>query len=319
MTEVQLGRLVGVHPREVWQHEAHAFTPWLLRNVDVLSELLGMELELEIAEHPVGGFSLDLLGRDLSDESVVIVENQLEQSDHGHLGQILTYAAGTDPRTIVWITTGFRAEHRAALDWLNEHTDPDVRFFGVEIQVVKIGDSAPAPNFKLVAQPNDWEKRVKAETRAASELAGRSKLYWEFWEQFLSRIAAEHPGWTRAKATTTNGWYDLPTGYGAIVYSISFTTTGLRVQLYFNSPKSEINAANFEQIAGQRGIFESALGESAEWDDKPGRKGAAIFVTSPFPSVDEVDQWPAMIDWIVEWLGRLRRAFEAVGGTTAFR
>lgn len=114
-TTPNLGRLSAVAPRKVWSHEAQDFTPWLLQNVDVLSDLLGMDLELEAAEHPVGGFSLDLLGRDLSDESVVIVENQLEQSDHTHLGQILTYAAGTNPKTIVWIATSFRPEHRAAL------------------------------------------------------------------------------------------------------------------------------------------------------------------------------------------------------------
>lgn len=145
MSIPELGRLTVVPPRQVWPHEAHNFTPWLLQNVDVLSDLLGMDLELEVAEHPVGDFSLDLIGRDLSDDSVVIVENQLESSDHTHLGQILTYAAGTQPKTIVWVATRFRSEHRAALDWLNEHTDPDTRFFGVEIEVVKIGDSAPHP------------------------------------------------------------------------------------------------------------------------------------------------------------------------------
>ena len=177
MTTPNLGRLTTVLPRDVWTHEALNFTPWLLQNVDVLSDLLGMDLELQVAEHPVGDFSLDLLGRDASDDSVVIVENQLEQSDHGHLGQILTYAAGTNPKTIVWIATGFRPEHRAALDWLNEHTDPDTRFFGVEIGVVRIGDSSPAPNFRLVAEPNDWEKQVKAAT-AAGAITERSKLFW---------------------------------------------------------------------------------------------------------------------------------------------
>lgn len=101
MTAPNLGRLTTVPRRDVWPHEAHDSTPWLLQNVDVLSQLLGMDLVLEVAEHPVGGFSLDLLGRDLSDDSVVIVENQLDSSDHGHLGQILTYAAGTNPTTIV--------------------------------------------------------------------------------------------------------------------------------------------------------------------------------------------------------------------------
>jgi hypothetical protein len=144
-----------------------------------------MDLVLDVAEHPVGGFSLDLLGRDEATDSVVIVENQLEQSDHLHLGQILTYAAGTDPATIVWIATSFREEHRAAIDWLNERTDEDTRFFGIEIDVVRIGDSPPAPNFRLVAKPNDWGKQVKAAVTPgyASE---RSKTYREFWEATLN-------------------------------------------------------------------------------------------------------------------------------------
>ncbi len=191
-TSPSLGRLSAVAPREVWAHEAQGFTPWLLQNVDVLNDLLGMDLELEVAEHPVGGFSLDLLGRDLSDDSVVIVENQLEMSDHGHLGQILTYAAGTSPKTIVWINTGFRPEHRAALDWLNEHTDPDTRFFGIEIEVVRIGESVPAPNFKLVAQPNDWGKQVKAGTGVGA-FTERGKLYWGFWEEYTGPADRSRP------------------------------------------------------------------------------------------------------------------------------
>ncbi len=154
----------SVPSRDVWPHEAHSFTPWLLNNVDVLSDLLGMDLALEVAEHPVGGFSLDLMGRDETTGEVVIVENQLETSDHGHLGQILTYAAGTDPTTIVWVAASFRAEHRAAIDWLNARTDENTRFFGVELGVVRIGQSDPAPSFRLVAQPNDWEKTVRAAT-----------------------------------------------------------------------------------------------------------------------------------------------------------
>jgi hypothetical protein len=301
----------------VWPHEAHSFTPWLLKNVDVLSDLLGMELELQIAEHPVGGFSLDLLGRDLSDESVVIVENQLEQSDHMHLGQILTYAAGTDPKTIVWISAGFRPEHRAALDWLNEHTDPDTRFFGIEIAVVQIGESIPAPNFKLVAQPNDWGKQVKAATNAGT-LSERSKLYWEFWDKFLNRIATDHPGWTTAKASTGDSWYDLPTGMGGVVYSTAFTLQGLRVQLYFRSSDATVNTKRFEAVQAKKSQLEQTLQEKPVWDDKPGKKAAAVYVQSEFKDVTHVDEWPAMLDWVIDQHVRFRQAVEAIGGLTAF-
>src|SRR5689334_7361750 len=151
-----LGRVTSVPVREVWPHEAHDFTRWMLANADVLSDVLGIDLELTHNEHRVGDFSLDLLGVDRVTGERVIVENQLEQSDHGHLGQILTYAGGTDPTTIVWCAPSFRDEHRAAIDWINERTDENTRFFAVEVAAVKIDESRPAPMFKLVAQPNDW-------------------------------------------------------------------------------------------------------------------------------------------------------------------
>lgn len=115
-----LGRLEPVDPRDVWPSEAHDFTPWLLANAQALSEAVGMDLDLEAAEHPIGGFSLDLIGVDTATGGRVIVENQLEASDHSHLGQILTYAGGTQPENVLWLATSFREEHRAALEWLNE-------------------------------------------------------------------------------------------------------------------------------------------------------------------------------------------------------
>lgn len=317
MSTPELGRLTIVPPRQVWPHEALNFTPWLLQNVDVLGDLLGMDLELEVAEHPVGDFSLDLIGRDLSDDSVVIVENQLEASDHGHLGQILTYAAGTDPKTIVWVTTRFRPEHRAALDWLNEHTDPDTRFFGVEIVVVKIGDSDPAPNFVLAAQPNEWGKQVKAAT-AASGTSEKSQRYWNFWESFLNTLTDRHPTWTNRKTSSRDNFYDLSTGTGGVVFAITFANDGLRLQLYFNGA-AEVNLSRFLALRSKKEQFELALGEAAEWDEKPGLKSAAIYVPSPFNDVANVEQWSAMIDWLIDQLARFRRAIDAVGGLVGLR
>lgn len=172
----RLGRLEAVPPRQVWAHEALGLTPWLLANADVLSSALGMDLDLEAAEHPVGGFSLDLIGRDRASGERVIIENQLETSDHTHLGQILTYAGGTDPATIVWVAPSFRDEHRSALEWLNQRTNAQTRFFAVQLQVVRIGDSDPAPLLSLVVQPNDWGKTVRSTTTAKGHRWGREEL-----------------------------------------------------------------------------------------------------------------------------------------------
>lgn len=315
----QLGRMTTVPPREIWPHEARDFTPWLLANVDVLSDLLGMDLALDGAEHAVGDFSLDLIGRDITTGGVVIIESQLEISDHTHLGQIITYATGTDPTTIVWIATGFRPEHRAAIDWLNERTDDKTRVFGVVIHVVRIGDSEPAPNFELVAQPNDWEKEVrKSAGSARSVVSQRTLLFRQFWESLLERVRAEHPGWTRAR-TTDQSWCDMSLGVANVYVSLAFVSGALTARIYFSDPDPAVNEARFSAVYRLREQFEAALGAQPEWDTMEGRKGARIAVISrEYEDIADTDRWPQMIDWLIAQQVHLRAAFDAIGGAAVF-
>ncbi|GAB3263697.1 hypothetical protein GCM10027448_38980 [Nocardioides dilutus] len=260
----------------------------------------------------MGDFSLDLIGYDQATSDVVIVENQLEISDHTHLGQILTYAAGTDPTTIVWIATGFRPEHRAALDWLNERTDDHTRFFGVQIEVVRIGESEPAPAFRLVAQPNDWEKSVRKTTAAAGEVSTRTATYRRFWELLLDRIRSEHPSWTRGR-TSDQSWVNTISGIPGAVLSMAFRRDGLVMQLYFEDRDAAANATRFELLRARKAEFESALGAAPIWDAMPERKAARVVVVSEeFKDVSDEDQWPAMIDWLLDWQLRFRAALDAV-------
>jgi len=307
---VPLGRLTPVPPREVWRHEAQHFTPWLLKNVDVLNDLLGMELVLERAEHPVGDFSLDLIGRDETTGDVVIVENQLEVSDHTHLGQILTYAAGTDPATVIWVAARFRPEHRAALDWLNSRTDEKTRFFGIELGVVRLGASEPAPSFRLVAQPNDWEKTV----RLTVEPTGKPLLYSGFWSLFIERINREHPSWSRALRPPTASWLSLPTGVSDAVHTVYFTRRGLSSELYFGASDSDLNTARFETLSVVRDEIEDAYGATLDWQAMPGRKATRIAEYLPGADVAREQDWPGYLDWLIDRQGRLRRAVEMVGG-----
>jgi hypothetical protein len=310
-----LGRLAIVKPREVWAHEALDFTPWLLQNADVLSELLGMELALEAAEHPVGGFSLDLIGRDETTGQRVIVENQLEQSDHSHLGQILTYAAGTDPTTIVWIATEFRPEHRAALDWLNERTTEETRFFGVEIEVVRIGDSIPAPAFKLVAQPNDWGKQVRAVAQVAG-MSERGRLYWEFWLKFSERLRAKHPNWTRG-VSTKSSWFAMSTGVSSANWVFTFSSDGLGVQLEFVNSDPEINSSRFKALRSRGEEMEASFGSSLRWEPMVGLKATKIAARSDLADVADRAHWDEWIDWLIDAGERFRGALESVGGVPA--
>lgn len=201
---------------------------------------------------------------------------------------------------------------------MNEHTDPDTRFFGIEIEVVKIGASAPAPNFKLVVSPNDWSKQVKAASDASS-FTGLSKAYWEFWRRFLDRIAAEHPTWTRAKASTTESWYNFATGVSGISYATAFRkSTGLTVLLEFDSPDASRNKERFLALKSKQAEFEGVLGEPTVWDERSEAKSCAVFVPSGFTSVMDEDQWTAMQDWLLGQHARFREALEVVRGMGVF-
>src|SRR5947209_15269178 len=160
MSTKNLGRLQTVDLREVWMNESSGFTPWLAQaeNLKLLGETIGIELECEAQEKEVGPFRADILCKDTATDSWVLIENQLERTDHGHLGQLLTYAAGLEAVTIVWIAERFTEEHRATLDWLNERTEESINFFGLEVELWRIGDSAIAPKFNVVSKPNEWTR-----------------------------------------------------------------------------------------------------------------------------------------------------------------
>ena len=186
MATRKMGRIREVSVRKLWDHEAHDFTRWLADNIDRLGEALQMDLECSQTEKQVGDFSLDILARDAGRDLTVVIENQLEWTDHGHLGQLLTYAAGLDAGVVVWITPHFRDEHRAAIDWLNRKTSDEVEFFGVEVRAIRIDSeeeeegndkadkaSLPAPEFRPVAFPNHWT-RGGSWTGGGSGTGGRS-------------------------------------------------------------------------------------------------------------------------------------------------
>lgn len=189
-----LGRLERVPLRAIWTREDSHFTPWLAtaENLELLGTTLGLELELEGIERSIGAFRADILCREVRDDRLVLIENQLERANHTHLGQLITYMAGLDTATIIWIAAEFTDEHRAALDWLNAATDDHFRFFGLEIQLWCIADSIKAPAFRVVVQPNEWTKRTRETVRAVergeiSELGQQRMAYWRAFREYLDR------------------------------------------------------------------------------------------------------------------------------------
>jgi hypothetical protein len=308
-----LSRLTELDPRQVWAHEAHDFTPWLLANADALETALGIEVELSSSEYAVGGFAVDLIGRDLTNDCVLIVENQLGNTDHGHLGQLVTYAAGTEARTVVWMATSLREEHRQALDFLNDIGGGGVRFFGVEIAVVRIDSSPPAPLFSLRAQPNDWHAVTSAAARSSSQEAGRGPLYRRFWTKFLDRLSAEHPDWSRARKPPTANWFSIPWPYkGGPFYSFVFTLEHrIRVELYIDYGDPDRNEELFNALSSRRDEIERTFGSELSWEALPERRACRI-ATYGVGDVTEEDEFDSYIDWFFEAGVRLRNAIEGV-------
>jgi hypothetical protein len=270
-----------------------------------------MDLDLRTAEHPVGDFSLDLIGTDLATGEEVIIENQLARSDHTHLGQILTYAGGTDPVNIVWITESFRPEHRAALDWLNERTDEGTRFFGVEVRAIRIDKSAPAPLFTVVANPNNWRKEVRSATGAS--VSPRVETYQRFWTLVLTLLKDRYPGWTAAKSPSRRQWMALPAGTTAAMYGLVVLRDAARVEIYLDDADAEINKANFDKLLVHRALIEEKTGSTLKWDELAERRASRISINGPADFQDE-ESWPELAEWLTSSVGRLRAAIDDLGG-----
>jgi hypothetical protein len=304
-----LGELKEVDLRQIWRSEAHEFTPWLLANASQLGEALGIEIELQRAEHPVGGFSLDLIGRDLTNSATLIVENQLEGSDHVHLGQLLTYAAGTDASTIVWITKSIRDEHRQALNWLNEHTDASTHFIGVEIALMQIDNSLPSPLFRIVVEPNDWQKAVRTST--SGQLGARALAYQTFWTQYLGRLGQIHPDWSRATPPASNElWMAAPIrGCG---FKCAFDGNGnLRHELIIDRPTPDACLAVFGALHAKREIIERTYGRNLQWSQVPNRKVCRV-IDSGEGDITESESHDSYIDFLIDAGERFRLSLEAV-------
>ena len=310
---VTISRLVPVGVKLVWPMEASSFTPWLLANAAVLGDVLGIDLELRAAEHKVGGFSLDLIGRDAESDEVVIVENQFGPTDHRHLGQLLTYAGGTEPATVVWIAEQFRDEHRAALDWLNARTDSSTRFFGVRLGAVTI-QGAPtglvAPLFELVVQPNDWGKAIKSPTTDPE--SKRAPLYLRFWGDWLDRVKPH--GWTNRKPPPKH-WLSMSAGSVAR-YTVSFRSDGLLSELFFRHEDPEINQQRWEVLNSRRDRIERVFGGDLDFDDLPNRKGCrvGVHVHGSQSIEDDSGLLGGYSAWFEDTQVKLRNAIEMTGG-----
>jgi len=273
---MQFGKIKKLNLRDVWPKEAQDFTPWLADNIGALGEALGMELELKDTEAAVGDFSLDLLAKDLGTGHTVIIENQLSQTDHDHLGKLLTYAAGYSASAVVWLAEVVRDEHRQALEWLNQRTDEETQFFGVVVEVFKIDESKPAYSFKPVVSPSEWQKSKKR--KISGTVSAKGEAYRNYFQSLIDELREKHR-FTNAKIGQPQNWYAFSSGVSNIPFAAVFAQGGkARTELYIDVGDGEKNKALFDWLYEQRDEIHSKLGKELEWERLDDKRASRIAV-----------------------------------------
>lgn len=307
---VKLGKVERVDLRIAWPNEASHFTPWLAseEGLELLQDTLDMDLEVEATEKFVGPFKADILAKrtDTTDDHWVLIENQLEKTDHRHLGQLLTYAAGLDAATIIWVAERFSDEHRAALDWLNDITGDKFEFFGLEIELWKIGNSDPAPQLNIIAEPNEWSREVTQ--GAENQVSDLKQQQHRFWQGVRSRLL-EKKSKVRPQKAHPQHWADYRLGRADTWLSATINSSKkyVSVEFSFRGPPGKVW---FEEMLAQKDEVEAKFGHPLSWQRLDGRKQSRIALYFENSDPTQEAEWPAQQAWVVDQLERFYGIFQ---------
>lgn len=290
--------------RKIWPHEARDFSTWLAQeeNMALLSDTIGIDMTLEEKESPVGGFSVDLYATETGTGRKIVIENQLEETNHDHLGKIITYASGKGAEVIIWIVKRARDEHKQAIEWLNQHTDSNIGFFLVEIELWKINDSLPAPKFSIVEKPNDWAKTMKA----VEGLNPHQKMQLEFWQAFVEYAYGRDDFkkvFSKRKAQP-QGWYAVSIGKTSCEISFTINTQKKRIgaEVYFYNAKEL-----FEHYKEQQAAIAKELDAQIEW--RTATKDCRMLVLKDGDVKQGPGSWGTYFAWFCDMGLKLRQVF----------
>jgi Domain of unknown function (DUF4268) len=310
-TNKNLRKLERVPLRDAWKHEANDFTPWLADadNLNDLADALGLsELVLVAAEHWVGDFKLDILCTD--GEEQVIIENQLDKTDHTHLGQLIAYAAGVGANKVIWVAELFRPEHAAALQFLNDNTTDDLSFFAVEVELWRIGDSPLAPKFEVVVKPNDWVKSGREQARAAASTTPTKQLQQKFWLALIERLAVKAPT-IRPQKPRPQHWLNNSIGRAGFGLNITANTRDERlgVELWIPGPLAK---QHFNNLSAQKQEIEGKLGFELDWQALPDAQACRIATWYPHASIEDESRWDEYLDWLTQRLLKMDQVLRPI-------
>lgn len=301
----QIGKIEIVSIREAFKHEAHDFTVWLEDNIDTLAERLGLELTVLEREKTVGSFNVDLFCED-DNGNTVIIENQLERTDHDHLGKLLTYLVNLEAKTAIWIATEARPEHQRVIDWLNESTGSDMAFYFVQVEAVRIGDSPIAPLFNVLARPDEQTREIGEQKKEFSE---RHHLRQEFWTQLLDKSKGRTK-LTENRSPTRDHWLSVSTGKSGILYNYLLWTDKSGVELYIDTKDYDRNKKTFDMLFADKQAIETEFGTAFNWqrlDEK--RTCRIICAYDDLGGLRTPDNWPKIQERLIESMIRLDKVF----------
>lgn len=303
---MKLGKLKEIDIRTVWPHEQYDFSKWLAQdeNIQELGDSLNLSLTDIETETSVGNFRCDILAKDELTGKMVLIENQLEATNHDHLGKIITYASGLDAAVVVWIVASARAEHASAIEWLNKHTDDEISFFLLEVHAFKIGDSDPAPQFTIIEQPNDFAKTVKSVAKS-NDLNESQKQRLEFWTQFNDVVETKGKPFNKRKATTDH-WYNVAIGSSDANISIDLVNKEhkIRVSLWISD-----NKELYDALAMRKDEIEEALGFTLEWNRLDNKKASYISAYIKGLDFKKQDNYPHLMEQIIDLVLKMRKVF----------
>lgn len=302
-----IGKLIEVDVRELWKHEQYDFSNWLSKgeNLEYLNEILGLTLVDIDKEVYVGPYRCDLVAKDETTGISVIIENQLDATNHDHLGKIITYASGLNAKVVVWIVREAKEEHRAAIEWLNSNTVSDINFFLIEIHAYKIGNSDPAPKFEVIEKPNDFVKRSKSKNDDG-ELKKRESERLAFWEEFNEVVVSRGKPFNLRKATTDH-WYDVAIGSSEAHVSINLVNKDgcIVVELYINNNKDL-----FDKLYADKEAIEKKLGFTLTWDKLEGKKASRIKHNIDGLNFDDHSNYPELMNEAIDAAVAMRDTFK---------
>lgn len=302
-----IGRLEEITDlRTIWPHEAVDFTPWLSldENMALLADAVGLDITVEETESSVGDFHVDIYASETGTDRKIIIENQLEDTDHDHLGKLITYASGKSADVVIWIVKRAREEHKSAIEWLNNHTDDRIGFFLCEIKLYRIGDSAPAVKFEVIERPNGWAK----ELRKNDTVSPTQQLRFEYWAAFMDYAFGDPSFAKEFNRRSPNGdsWMNFSVGSSLCCISVSqIRRRGVAV-VEFNIPDDK---AFYKRLEEKKDAIETAAGISMDWQELPLKKACRICVEKAV-DFDDRDAWKSQFDWIMDRMLRLKKGFQ---------